>query len=220
MKLQLNNRNFKALGGWLVVVTLVSAFLFPEYLLWTTYFTMLLLVSSFYIRRATFFDKLKANYTVNISLGILILSGISCLKTGSIESAYIGISLTAVLVTFSYIANEYNAGNVSANSQELQKIDQWDVYSEPKTEVVTAVDGNVVSESMIVNRVASEVSYDDALNLLKHLYSEGKDPHAVSSRQYSILAPKMNHEGVFIGYQYDNESKEYPFNFDLLNKKK
>ena len=220
MKIQMNIRNFGVLAFLLSIFIVTVTLFFEEFKPWALYIVFLVGVGSFYIRRDHWINSLKSNYTMNLSLGILLISGLSAYRVGSTEVLNIGTSLTGALIMLSYVFAEYQKGNIAANSAEIRKIDSWDVYSDSKTEIPTALNGNIISETRVVNQVASSVTYEEALKLLKTLYAEGKEPHAVSSRQYSVLAPKMNQDGTFIGFQFDNEQKDSPFDFDSLNKKK
>ncbi len=220
MKIQMNINSFRILAILLSVFILTVTFAYEEFKSWALYIVFFVGVGSFYIRRDHWFNRLDSNYTMNTSLGILLICGVLAYRTGSPEPINIGTSLTSALILLSYVLSAYKKGNIAANSAELIKIDSWDVYSDSKTEVPTAMNGNIISETRVVNQVASKVTYEDALKLLKTLYAEGKEPHAVSNRQYSVLAPKMNQDGTFIGFQYDNEPKDSPFDFDSLNNKK
>ncbi|MEQ5807968.1 hypothetical protein J3369_11185 [Alteromonas sp. NFXS44] len=220
MKTQMNINSFKVLAILLSVFILTVTFAFEEFKSWALYIVFFVGVGSFYIRRDRWFNKLEGNNTMNTSLGILFICGVSAYSTGSPEPINIGTSLTSALIMLSYVLSAYKKGNSAANSAELIKIDSWDVYCDIKTEVPTAMNGNIISETRVVNQVASNVTYEEALKLLKTLYADGKEPHAVSSRQYEALAPKMNQDGTFIGFQYDNAPKDSPFCFDSLNNKK
>ncbi|OFA33264.1 hypothetical protein BAE46_00705 [Glaciecola punicea] len=217
MRIEISTSGFQTIIVVVVAAVIVSLFLTLEMRIFIILGVVTTLLISFYIKRNSVINEFcgKEDYTINFAVTAIIIGGFNYFFRGKDLEVLITTSLVvASIITLGYVLKSFNIANKDANTSKLWKVNEWDVYSEKQTEVPTLIDGNVVVEYQVVNQVATKLSYDEAVLLLKKLYFEGNEPHAVSSKQYGVLAPKMDHNGQFIGFQYNNANENMPFKID------
>jgi hypothetical protein len=197
------------------VLTLASIFFLNSPLkLWVVYGSLSAVLLSFYMRRDSGYNKVlgKTDYGVNIAVAALVYGAIGYYNESDMTFILNAILFSGGLVVLSYVLNAYQTSNKAANTQECYKVKEWDVYSDKQTEVVTATSGGIAAETMNINRVATNVTHDEAMRLLDTIPTiKGNQPHPISSKSCGGFYPKIDRNGKFIGFHFNQEDEHLPF---------
>lgn len=204
---------FKWITALSVITMLLGIYVFVDYTLNITYITLIAVVCSFYLRRDDWREKSKHNLAINTALGLLVYVGIvSTVNSGDYHNTKLNtLFFASILVAIGFAYERFQKGNMRVNSHEIQKIPYWDVFTDYHEEKVISMNGNIAGDSVRINLAASNVSYDEAIALMRKLIADGKEPHATSSKQYDKHTPQMDHNGMYIGDRYSSSVIDEPF---------
>jgi hypothetical protein len=202
----ININVFKGISVLAVGAMLLGIFMFEAHALKIIYLATLVVLISLYVRRDTSTNILNHNIAVTTALGVLVYVGVAYITSSTEDTVMMqnGVMGAGLLVAIGYVYEQYQKGNVEVNSYEITKIPKWNVFRDHHEE-----QGNDV-----INLIASGVSYDEAIQLMRKVYAEGETPHATSERQYRGQLPQMDHSGTYIGDKYKYMAHDAPFTIE------
>lgn len=149
--------------------------------------------------------------------------GLRFINNYELQQLLVGSLFSMFFLSVGYVYELLKNGNKMANEREAEKIPLWDVYSGQEDHSYQHVDGNVGYTEITNPMVASQVSYLEALKLMRKVSSEddtkeawelNENTFAVSSHQYSGGCVTINLIGSITDFSFEPRVDDFVFKYN------